>query len=128
VPPPPALPAPLPQPEAPPEPAASEVVSQITTTPPEVEHLACEAQLIEVLASGPEWGETIEAGFRRKEQALATMFAALSRAEAAALHRRLTDVRNDDKLATRFARLVVDRRTRLLAILADVPRREARRR
>ena len=90
--------------------------------------MAIEDTIIEILATSPAYGETIEAAYRRKERELAVLFASLTRIEAAALQRRLTAPRADDVLAQRFARLVVERRTRLLALLAETPRREARRR
>ena len=89
---------------------------------------AIEQTILDILASTPDYGETIEAAYRRKERALADVFGALTRSEAATMQRRLTERRDGDALAQRFARLVVDRRTRLLAVLADTPRREARRR
>ena len=87
---------------------------------------AIEQTIAEILASAPEYGETIDSAYRRKERALAEVFGSLTRKEAATLHRRLSEPRADDTLAQRFTRLVVDRRTRLLAVLADIPRREAR--
>jgi len=89
---------------------------------------AIELTITDILASAPQFGETIDAAFRRKERALADVFGSLTRSEAATLQRRFIEPRTDDALAQRFARLVVDRRTRLLAVLADIPRREARRR
>ncbi|MBA3503456.1 MAG: hypothetical protein H0T65_24050 [Deltaproteobacteria bacterium] len=93
-----------------------------------IERMSCEQTIIDVLVTPPHYGETIEAAYRRKERELTELFANLGRGEAAVLLKRLSDPRTDDALATRFARLVVDRRTRLLALLADAPRREARRR
>jgi hypothetical protein len=93
-----------------------------------IEKMSCEQTIIDVLVTPPHYGETIEAAYRRKERELTELFATLSRSEAAVLLKRLSDPRTEDALATRFARLVVDRRTRLLALLADAPRREARRR
>jgi hypothetical protein len=87
---------------------------------------AIEQTIVDILASAPQYGETIDAAYRRKECALAEVFGSLTRKEAATLHRRLSEPRADDTLAQRFTRLVVDRRTRLLAVLADIPRREAR--
>jgi hypothetical protein len=80
--------------------------------------------VIDVLASAPEPGETIDAAYRRKERDLGQLFASLTRAEASVLHRRLSDPDPGDGVAAAFARLVVDRRTRLLAFLAEAPRRE----
>ena len=84
---------------------------------------ACEPRVLEILASAAHAGETIDVEYRRKERELAALFAALAPAEAAALQRRLSDARTD--LGARFARLVIERRSRLLAILADAPRRAA---
>jgi hypothetical protein len=78
-----------------------------------------------VLESPQEYGETIEVAFRRKEQALVSLFAALGPRDALALHARLSSPREGDALAARFARLVRERRDRLLAFLADARRREA---
>jgi len=89
---------------------------------------AIEQTILDILTSAPMFGETIEAAYRRKERELAGLFGSLTRGEAATLQRRLVDPRSNDPIASRFARLVIDRRTRLLAVLADVPRREARRR
>jgi hypothetical protein len=85
-----------------------------------------ERELLGLLESPPGPGETVDACFRRKEQRVAAMFAALSFAQARALHRRLAEPRPDDALAQRFHRLVAARRDRLLAFLADARRREAR--
>ena len=92
------------------------------------EHLACEPYVIDILSRPPLTGETIEVAYRRKERELADIFRTLDRAASAALHHRLSEPRTDDELAMRFARLLVERRTRLLAVLADAPRREATRR
>jgi hypothetical protein len=93
-----------------------------------IETMTCEQTIIDILVTPPHYGETIEAAYRRKERELTELFATLARGEAAALLKRLSDPRTEDALATRFARLVIDRRTRLLTLLADAPRREARRR
>lgn len=108
-----------------PAPTVEAIEPEVTTA---IEQMSCEQTMIDILSSSPHYGETIELAYRRKERELTELFATLSRAEATALHKRLADPREEDKLASRFARLVVDRRLRLLAILADAPRREARRR
>ena len=96
--------------------------------PVDAEHFTCEPHVIAILERPPHPGETIEIAYRRKERELVDIFRTLDRATAAALHRRLSEPRTDDELATRFARLLVERRTRLLAVLADAPRRDASRR
>jgi hypothetical protein len=113
-----------------PPPANEEVV--VEHVDPEatsaIQPMSCEQTILDVLITPPHYGETIEAAYRRKERELTELFATLTRTEASVLLKRLSDPRTDDVLATRFSRLVVDRRTRLIALLADAPRREARRR
>ena len=82
-------------------------------------------EILAVFDSPPELGETIEAQHRRKERLLGELFARLSVIEARALHGRLSNPGNHDPIATRFARLIPERRTRLLVFLADARRREA---
>ena len=84
-----------------------------------------DAAPLAVLDSPPDYGETIDQAFRRKEHALLSAFASLSPRDCAALHARLSAAREGDALAARFARLVRERRDRLLAFLADARRREA---
>ena len=84
-----------------------------------------DAELLAVLEASATPGERIEAAFLRKERELAAVFVQLSVPEARELHRRLANPRPDDLVAARFARLVVARRHRLLAVLADARRREA---
>ena len=71
------------------------------------------------------FGESAAALHHRKEQALGAVFAALSVAEARALHKRLTSPTADDVVCARFGRLIADRRDRLLAFLESAQRREA---
>ena len=93
-----------------------------------IQPMSCEQTILDVLVTPPHYGETIEAAYRRKERELTELFATLSRGEATVLLKRLSDPRTEDAVAMRFSRLVIDRRTRLLTLLADAPRREARRR
>jgi hypothetical protein len=57
--------------------------------------------------------------------AAGALFARVSVNDARALHRRLSLSLADDPIATRFSRLVVERRARLMVFLADARRREA---
>lgn len=82
-----------------------------------------DALLLRLLARAREPHETVSAAYQRKEQELRAMFAALPPAAATALHRRLVTPCPDDPLAAAFHRLVEARRARLLAVLADAPRR-----
>ena len=70
-------------------------------------------------------GETARIGFLRKEAELRAAFTQLPTAAQRALHARLANPAPGDQLAERFARLTLDRRTRLLTFLADARRREA---
>jgi hypothetical protein len=109
-------------------PVPDTVETELTQPIERDEVIALEPSILQTLAAQPRYGETIDSAYRRKERELADLFGALSRAEAMCLERRLTNPREGDVLAERFTRLVVDRRMRLLAILADIPRREACRR
>ncbi len=81
-----------------------------------------------ILDGAPLDGETIDGAFRRKERELGAAFAELGALDARTMHARLAHPRSGDVLAARFSRLVVERRGRLLAFLADARRREALRR
>lgn len=70
-------------------------------------------------------GEIASEVFRRKEHALGAIFASLSITDAWQLHRRLTVSSPLDPIATRFGRLVADRRARLINFLGDARRRSA---
>jgi len=89
-----------------------------------------ERELLQILRA-PASG-TARQAFHGKEHALGAVFARLTPLQARALHPRLANPREGDALAEAFARLVIDRRVRLLAFLADARRRaaidEARRR
>jgi hypothetical protein len=76
---------------------------------------ATETAILEVLDTS--YGGPLGEAFRRKEADLAALFSTLSSSEARLLVRRLTDPRPGDPIATRFARLVPDRRQRLLDVL-----------
>lgn len=84
-----------------------------------------DARLIAVLDAPLASGESAHAGFRRKEEELGAIFATLSVLESRALHSRLSLCKAGDELANKFARLMIDRRARLLMFLADARRREA---
>lgn len=84
-----------------------------------------DARLIALLDAPLVPGETAAGGYARKEQELGAVLATLSVLESRALHLRLTMLKSGDELANKFARLTIERRTRLLNFLADVRRREA---
>ena len=84
-----------------------------------------DAALLALLLSPLRAGETALLGHARKEAELRDAFAALSVLGARALHARLSACKADDAVALAFARLTLERRTRLLHFLADARRREA---
>ena len=84
-----------------------------------------DAKLLAILDAPLHEGEPAQVGFARKERELGTAFAALPIFDQRALHRRLSNVREGDALAAKFARLTQERRTRLLSFLADARRRAA---
>ncbi|MBA2538301.1 MAG: hypothetical protein H0V17_01590 [Deltaproteobacteria bacterium] len=85
---------------------------------------AAEQAITSVLTS-EQSERTISDAFDRKETELRTLFCALRPLEAAALRKRLAQPRAEDDLATRFSRFAIERRVRLLGVLADARRREA---
>jgi hypothetical protein len=102
------------------------IVTQVVprpAAPPRVS-VATEHAILQILET-PASDETIAAAFERKERALCKTFAALRPIEAYALRHRLLRETEGDTLASQFARLTVDRRGRLIAVLADARRREA---
>src|SRR5262245_26083704 len=90
--------------------------------------VALEAEIIAALEEQPRPGEPSAAAFQRKEHALRCLFGALDVHDARVLHRRLTIPLRGDPIEQRFARLVADRKARLIAFLADARRRAATRR
>jgi hypothetical protein len=102
--------------------AGSDVSVRATPTFVEV---ALEQAILAALDASPSASETMLAGFQRKERALVQLFAQLSVSDARTLHRRLTLPVDSDPIASRFARLISERRARLIAFLADARRREA---
>lgn len=78
--------------------------------------------LIAILEAPAAFGEAIRDVFDRKERGLRALLVQLSRGEAQVLARRLTDASADDALASLFSRLAPERRTRLLAALAEAGR------
>ena len=82
-----------------------------------------DARLIAILDAPLAPGETAMNGFARKEHELGAVFAKLSVMESRAIGARLANPKEGDELANKFARLTVERRTRLLTFLADAGRR-----
>lgn len=84
-----------------------------------------DARLIAILDEPLAPGETAMVGFARKEHALGAVFATLNVFESRAIHARLANPKAGDELANKFARLTAERRSRLLAFVADARRRAA---
>ena len=108
----------------PPRPTAAPVVIESAPAPPPPPTVP-DAELLSILEAPPLYTDTIEHAFFAKERALRDAFAALSIDAARALHARLSAPRAGDEVAEAFARLVPERRTRLLAFLGDARRRAA---
>jgi hypothetical protein len=85
----------------------------------------CEAAIIDVIERRVDPAEGHLIGNERKERELLELFAALSLHESWEVRRRLVESRPGDRLAASFQRLVIVRRCRLLAFLADAGRRAA---
>ena len=96
----------------------------VEVTPPKPIPTACDP-LLAILDAPLHAGETVAAGFARKERELGAAFAKLTVLAAYALRKRLANPLRDDVLAEKFARLTVERRNRLLQFLADARRRAA---
>ena len=97
----------------------------VVVAPPPPPASSSDADLIAILDAPLVAGETAAAGFARKERELADAFAKRTVLAAYALRKRLANPASDDVLAEKFARLTVERRTRLLHFLADARRRAA---
>jgi hypothetical protein len=85
-----------------------------------------EAELIDLLRRPVPPGQARD-GHAMKEREIGELFSRLGVLEAMALHRRLKCKAAGDELVAAFARLVEDRRARLLAFLGDARRRAAMR-
>ena len=114
---------PLPAGSSPPSKAAEHIAAATTLEGSPTSKV--DAALLAVLEAALAPGETVHAGFQRKEAELRAAFASLSVLESRALHARLAHPRSGDALAAAFARLTIERRMRLLAFIADARRREA---
>lgn len=83
-------------------------------------------QLIAILDAPIAPYQTSAEAFARKERELGSLFVALHGADAHEMQFRLTACRPGDALATKFARLSLERRARLLAVLFEVRRRSVK--
>jgi hypothetical protein len=85
--------------------------------------LPIEAEMIAIITRPIGSGEGHRLGHERKERELIALLDTLTPVEALVVRRRLAAARPDDAMAAAFSRLVVERRTRLLAFLDDTRRR-----
>jgi hypothetical protein len=86
---------------------------------------AADDALIAILQAPITDGETVAAGFARKEAEIRQVFGLLSVLESRAMYQRLSSPKAGDSLATAFMRLTADRRARLVQFLGDARRRHA---
>jgi hypothetical protein len=84
-----------------------------------------EASIIATLTRGLRAGETHQSGNANREAELRDLFDTLDPLQAREVVRRLDVNRSDDPLARAFGRLMIERRSRLRAFLADARRRQA---
>ncbi|MEJ7598539.1 MAG: hypothetical protein WKG01_11575 [Kofleriaceae bacterium] len=105
------------------------LIAEVQRARPVSQHLGLTAERESAIAIALDTpvgvGETIDAFNRRKERSLGEAFAQLSVSEARILHKRLSMPELGDPIAARFARMITERRNRLLVFLADARRREA---
>lgn len=104
--------------------ASTATVSSVAATGPGPQ-TALDHRLVQILEAAPAWNQTVDAAFRNKERALLEVFASLSCADATRLYHRLASPRAGDPVSSWLTRLVPERRARLLAYLAEAPRRAA---
>jgi hypothetical protein len=95
------------------------------TPPPSPRADTPDGKLIAIIDAPLLPGETAMFGFQRKERELLAAINVLTVNESRLLHARLSNPKEGDELANKFARLTVERRARVLSFLADARRREA---
>lgn len=103
-------------------PTTSEVLHE--TRPPEDLEPAMEAAILGALTRPLAPGEGHQLGNANRERELRELFASLDALQSHHLGRRLDLDRPSDALAQAFRRLIVDRRARLRAFIADARRRQ----
>lgn len=86
---------------------------------------AFDARFVAIVMAAPPPGFTAKAAHDAKEQALLALLAGLTPVESLYLHKRLANPRPGDAVAAAFGRMVVERRGRILAFVADARRRAA---
>jgi hypothetical protein len=107
---------------------ADDTSEETAYKPPPIQTISLEVAIIAALDAPANPDERASDAFRRKEYAIGQLFGALSIVDAHILHRRLSLRDAADPIATRFARLIVERQARLMNFLGDARRRAARNR
>lgn len=93
--------------------------------PPVAPESGLEHLLIEILRAPADQTLTVREAYARKEQALCDVIAAAPFIEVWMLHKRVTIGRSDDQLVAALQRLSPERRTKVIAFMADARRRDA---
>jgi len=88
--------------------------------------IALEAEMLAALDAPKRGHETFDAALRRKEHEIGAVLSRLTPADSLVLERRVTLSLPGDPIAARFARLLPDRRQRLLNFAASIRRRPSR--
>jgi len=88
--------------------------------------IALETEMLAALDTPKRDHETFDAALRRKEHEVGAVIARLTPADSLAVEKRVTLSLPGDPIAARFARLVPDRRLRLLSFAASIRRRPSR--
>lgn len=86
-----------------------------------------EGTLIALLVSPSDPRFTVREAYERKERALCEAIAAAPFIDVWTLHKRVTIGRSDDPFVAALQRLSPERRTKVVAFMADARRRDARR-
>ncbi|MBA3394317.1 MAG: hypothetical protein H0T89_16850 [Deltaproteobacteria bacterium] len=105
-------------------PSSSEALELARARLPQGPDPELEAAIIETLRRPISPGQGHQLGNAARERELCELFAKLDVVQAHHLGRRLDQDRSDDVLAQAFRRLVIERRQRLRAFLADARRRQ----
>ena len=109
----------------PPRPVQAFEAQEVEPELPNIERDHMLEAVAHILDGQPESGESVLRGFDRKERELRAFFDRLDPDDRAALLLRLT-AGADDPIIAKLARLSTERRQRLIASLAEAPRRRVR--
>jgi hypothetical protein len=100
--------------------------AEMAVAPPMVAPpIPIEGEMLAILVRPLAASDSALIGHARKERELVSLLDRLTAIESHFLHKRLAAPRSDDRLAIAFGRLMIERRSRLLAYLRDARRRAA---